>query len=54
MAQSFKKLQQLEGRSASGSNALSGLQQLLSTHPQLSERIKRMEDRAIADGFANR
>ena len=50
MAKSFRKLKSLEAKS--GSQAMSGLQQLLSTHPQLDERIKRMETKAVADGYS--
>lgn len=49
MAKSFKKLKELEAKA--GSKRSTGLQQLLSTHPQLDVRIERMEKRAVADGF---
>lgn len=49
MALSFKKLQSLQGQSAK--NGTSYINQLFSTHPDLAERIKRMEKRAQSDGY---
>lgn len=47
MVLSFKKLQQLQGSSSSSS----AINQLFSTHPELNNRIKRMEQRAQKDGY---
>lgn len=47
MVLSFKKLQQLQGSSTSSSV----INQLFSTHPELNNRIKRMEQRAKKDGY---
>ena len=47
MVLSFKKLQQLQGSSSSSS----AINQLFSTHPELNNRIKRMEQRAKKDGY---
>lgn len=47
MVLSFKKLQQLQGSSSSSSV----INQLFSTHPELNNRIKRMEQRAKKDGY---
>lgn len=49
MAKSFRKLKELEEKA--GAKQSAGLQQLLSTHPQLDVRIERMEKRAAADGY---
>ena len=48
MVLSFKKLQQLQGSSASSSNVIN---QLFSTHPELDKRIERMMKRAQKDGY---
>lgn len=49
MALSFRKLQQLEAQAGkSGSNLVN---QLFSSHPELSKRITRMEKRAKKDGY---
>ncbi len=50
MGLSLEKLMQMEaqgGRTQGGA-----IQQLFSTHPDLANRTKRLEDRAAADGFA--
>ena len=49
MAKSFKKLKQLEAEA--GAKKSSKINQLFSSHPDLDERIKRMEDRAAKDGI---
>lgn len=49
MALAFKKLKQLEEEA--GAKKDSKLKQLFSTHPDLDARIKRMEERATADGI---
>lgn len=50
MALSFRKLKQLEEEQGSGKN--SKLNQLFSSHPDLDARIKRMEEKATAEGIA--
>ena len=45
MAQSFKKLKELQGEQAKTSK----LNQLFSSHPDLDVRIKRMQERADKD-----
>lgn len=51
MALSFRKLQQLQAESTS--SGLGGMiNQLFSTHPDLDNRIKRMEERATQEGIA--
>ncbi|WP_290535498.1 M48 family metallopeptidase [Alistipes sp.] len=49
MALSFRKLKQLQEEA--GAEKSSKLNQLFSTHPDLDVRIRRMEERAIADGI---
>lgn len=48
MALSFKKLQQLQGSTSSDSNIIN---QLFSTHPDLEQRIAKMEQKAKQDGY---
>ena len=48
IALSFEKLQKLEQGAAKGST----MDRLLSSHPDTSKRIKKMSDRATADGIA--
>ena len=48
MAKSFKKLKQMEAEA--GAKKTSKINQLFSSHPDLDERIKRMEERAAKDG----
>jgi putative metalloprotease len=48
MVLSFKKLQQLQGKSSSKSSVIN---QLFSTHPELEKRIEKMEKRAKSDGY---
>ncbi len=50
MALSFRKLKQLQEEA--GAKKSSKLNQLFSTHPDLDTRIKRMEERATAEGIA--
>ncbi|MDE5941177.1 MAG: M48 family metallopeptidase [Muribaculaceae bacterium] len=50
MALSFKKLKQMQDEAGAKKN--SKLNQLFSTHPDLETRIKRMEQRATADGYS--
>ena len=50
MALSFRRLKQLEEEAGVGKT--SKLNQLFATHPDLDVRIKRMEERATAEGFA--
>ena len=50
MALSFKKLKQMEEEAGGGKS--SKLSQLFSTHPDLDNRIKRMEERATTEGIA--
>ncbi|MDE5889400.1 MAG: M48 family metallopeptidase [Bacteroidales bacterium] len=50
MALSFRKLKQMQEEA--GVEKSSKLNQLFSTHPDLDTRIKRMEERATADGIA--
>ena len=50
MALSFRKLKQLQEEA--GAKKSSKLNQLFSTHPDLHTRIKRMEERATAEGNA--
>lgn len=52
MALSFQKLKQLQEEA--GVQKSSKLNQLFSTHPDLDARIKRMEERATAEGIENR
>lgn len=49
MALSFKKLKALEGSSGGSSGPIN---QLFSSHPDLDDRIDRMESRAIKDGYS--
>lgn len=49
MALSFEKLKKMEEEM--GADKTSKIQQLFSTHPDLDNRIKRMSDKATADGF---
>lgn len=49
MAYSFRRLKQLQEEA--GAQKSSKLSQLFSTHPDLDTRIKRMEERATAEGF---
>lgn len=48
MVLSFKKLQQLQGSTSSKSNVIN---QLFSTHPDLEQRIAKMEQKAKQDGY---
>lgn len=50
MALSFRKLKQLEEQQGAGTN--NKLNQLFSSHPDLDARIKRMEEKAMAEGIA--
>ncbi|MCM1177502.1 MAG: M48 family metallopeptidase [Bacteroidales bacterium] len=50
MALSFRRLKQLQEEA--GAQKTSKLNQLFSTHPDLDTRIKRMEERATAEGIA--
>lgn len=50
MALSFRRLKALQEEA--GAQKTSKLNQLFSTHPDLDVRIKRMEDRATAEGIA--
>ena len=47
MSLAFRKLKELQGEQKT-----SKLNQLFSTHPDLDERIKRMEERAMSEGIA--
>lgn len=49
MALSFRKLKQMQAEA--GAQKSSKLNQLFSTHPDLDARIKRMEERATAEGI---
>lgn len=49
MALSFRKLKEMEGTETKKSSKLN---QLFSTHPDLDVRIKRMEERATAEGIS--
>lgn len=49
MALSFRKLKSLQEEA--GAQKTSKLNQLFSTHPDLDERIKRMEERATSEGI---
>ncbi len=49
MALSFKKLKAIEA--SSGSNGNEPINQLFSSHPDLDDRIARMEKRAAKDGY---
>jgi len=49
MAYSFRRLKQMQDEAGAQKN--SKLNQLFSTHPDLDARIKRMEERAKADGI---
>lgn len=49
MALSFRKLKSLQEEA--GVQKSSKLNQLFSTHPDLDERIKRMEERATSEGI---
>lgn len=49
MAKAFEKLRKLQ--SGNSSATLKAISTLLSTHPDLDERIKRMSDRATKDGY---
>lgn len=48
MALAFKRLQEVEQSEGIQSNAVN---QLFSSHPQLEDRIKKMEKKAIKDGY---
>lgn len=50
MAYSFRRLKAMQEEAGAQKN--SKLNQLFSTHPDLDARIKRMEERATADGIA--
>lgn len=50
MALSFRKLKQMQEEAGAGKS--SKLNQLFSTHPDLDTRIRRMEERATAEGIA--
>lgn len=50
IALSFEKLKSLEGQSSSEKS--SKMQKMFSSHPDTAKRIKKMSDRAIADGIA--
>lgn len=50
MALSFRKLQSIQDQSNIG-GSLGKINQLFSSHPDLTERIKRMEKRATKDGY---
>ena len=50
MLWSFKKLQKLE--QAAGSSGSSAINQLFSSHPELSKRIDRMQKKALKDGYS--
>lgn len=49
MAVGFMRLYQLEKQNTN--KQITGLDQLLSTHPTLEERFERMYNRAVADGY---
>lgn len=49
MAKAFEKLKALQNDTSNG--YARAIETLLSTHPNLDERIKRMSDRAKADGY---
>lgn len=49
MVKAFKKLQQMEKQQGSASTG--GLAQLFSTHPDINERITRMQQKCKADGY---
>ncbi len=49
MALSFEKLQKMQEEM--GADKTNKVQQLFSTHPELNNRIKRMTEKATADGF---
>lgn len=49
MALSFQKLKKMQEEA--GASKSTKIQQLFSTHPDLAARTKRMEEKAIADGF---
>ena len=49
MAYSFRRLKLLQEESGTKKN--SKINQLFSTHPDLDSRIKRMEERAVAEGI---
>lgn len=53
MAMAFEELQRLSsGETASGTQAASGsVGQLFSTHPATADRISRMAERAVKDGY---
>ena len=50
MAYSFRRLKAMQEEAGAQKN--SKINQLFSTHPDLDVRIKRMEERATADGIA--
>lgn len=50
MSLSFRKLKQLEEQAGSSNSNV--LNQLFSSHPDLDNRIKRMEEKATKDGIA--
>lgn len=49
MALSFKKLKAMEG---AGGSSTGPINQLFSSHPDLDDRIERMENRAAKDGYS--
>lgn len=49
MVTAFEKLQTLEGQS--GSNVSGGLANMFSDHPSTAERIQRMTERCVKDGY---
>lgn len=50
MVKAFEKLKKMED--ASGNNASAGLSQLFSTHPDINQRIARMQAKCKADGYS--
>lgn len=50
MVKAFQKLKQME--ESSGSSAQNGLAQLFSTHPDIDQRIARMQQKCKADGYS--
>ena len=50
MSLSFRKLKTMQEQA--GAQKSSKLNQLFSTHPDLEERIKRMEERATSEGIS--
>ena len=47
MAMAFEKLQSMEG----GSQKMSSVQKMFSSHPETQKRIKKMSERATKDGY---